>query len=362
MVLPLPFVLPAAGIAAWAVTKYHLNGADLSGYDMDTPATFNEPPAPAELQAFKDYFHEYYIRPAKEASGSRADKLQARRERFDQKGLNRSFEATFVPDSFRHGTTTISGEWVQVADADPARRILYIHGGAGTVGSAVSHRAITTNLARRTGASVFAVNYRLMPEHHRMASVYDVRAAYRWIIDHGPHGVATVKKLAVGGDSFGGNLALSLSNWVRDGALRPIDAVFCLSPATDTTMSGESVRRNMSSDLMLGTLFKPYRKVPRQVLLWALWSMYKLSPSDPAVSPVFDDLSGLPPTLLHASTSEILYDDAVRFAAKAQQSGSPVELQTWVDLPHVWHAFDQIFPQAGHAFDQIAEFLEAQSF
>ena len=181
---------------------------------------------------------------------------------------------------------------------------------------------------------------------------------YQWLLENGPDGPAQADKIAVGGDSAGGNLTLSLINWVRDQKIRPADAVFAISPATDSTCTSPSLKKNFETDLMLKPLVTPLLKLPRTALLWLLWRGMKLSPANPVVSPVFADLSGLPPTLVHVSSAEILYDDAKRYVAKAQSQGSPAEIQIWAHMAHVWHIFDNMLPEARDALDEIAKFLK----
>ena len=358
----LSLAVPVLGVsAAAAVTKYHLNGEDLSKYDLDFPVTFDTDPNSPGAKAVAEYLVENFIKPAK-AKGSQHDKLMAKRARFEKVGLDREFDCAFTPATAKIGDTEVTGEWVEAEGADPDRRLLYLHGGAHTVGSAISHRAITTNIAERTGCTVFAANYRLMPENSRLAGVEDSRLVYRWLLDNGPQGEAPVKTLAVAGDSAGGNLTLSLINWVKDVGLRPADAVVAISPATDGTATSPSIRDNFDTDLMLKPLVGRLLKVPRPVLLWMMWSSNKVSPASPVVSPIFADLSGLPPTLIQVSAAEMLYDDARRYVAKAQAQGSPARLQSWAHMAHVFQAFDRLLPEARQAFDEIAKFLKEQGF
>lgn len=354
MLFALPVIMPVAALGA--VTKFHLMGKSHKKYDRDFPVTFEVDPKSDGVKAVDDYLYENFIKPAQ--SGARKNEaLAAKRARFDERGLARSFPVTHVKGVAEMDGVRVDGEWTQAAGADPDRRILYLHGGAFTVGSAVSHRGIISNLALRTGASVFAPNYRLMPENPRMASVTDARAAYKWILENGPNGPAPVSKLAVVGDSAGGNLTLMLSNWVRDTGLRAADAVVGISPATDSAFESPSLKRNFETDKMLKPLMAPMMKIPRSALLWYMWRNTKIAPASKHVSPLRDDLSGLPPTLIHASTAEVLYDDSVRYAVKAHAQGSDVTLQSWSHLCHVWHAFDTLLPEAGQALDQIAAFL-----
>lgn len=346
-----------AGVAAAAVTRFHLSGEDLSKYDdADFPPAVTTDPDSRGMRDVNEYLVENFIKPAT-ASGSAKEKLAAKRKRFDQIGLTREFDCEFRDDTARAGKISVTGEWTTPKDCDPSRRILYLHGGAHTVGSALSHRPIITNMANRTGCAVFAPNYRLLPETPRMAGVVDCRAAYEWICANGPDGRSKARSLTIGGDSAGGNLALSVINWARDENKRAADAVFAISPVTDATLTSPSLRGNFETDIMLQPLAGPILKIPHAVLLWATWRGNRISPANPAVSPVFANLDKLPPTLIHASSAEMLLDDARRYAAKRNAQGSPAEIEIWEHMPHVWHAFDRMLPEAHEAMDNIAAFL-----
>lgn len=358
MFLTLPIgVSIIGGVAAYAITKKHLNGDDLSRYDRNFPVDFHPDPKSEGAQKVVAYLRENFINPAN-SEGSRAEKLAAKRKRFDQAGLNRQFDCSFTMTTAQIGDHKVDGEWVQAKGADPNKRIFYIHGGANTVGSAISHRAITTNLSERTGCAVFAANYRLMPENSRMDGIDDCRMVYQWLVDNGPNGAHPAERLAVGGDSAGGNLTLSLINWVRDQKGRQADAVFAISPATDSTCTSPSFRDNYKTDLMLQPLVGNLLKIPRSALLWLMWRAMKISPANPVVSPIFADLSNLPPTLIHVSSAEMLYDDARRYVAKAQSQGSPATIQIWDHMAHVWHIFDSMLPESNEAIDEIVKFLK----
>jgi acetyl esterase/lipase len=245
------------------------------------------------------------------------------RNYMDNMTAGRDFDARFVTVD----AGGVAAEWVLAPGADPARRTLYIHGGAWMMGSPRSHRTITTRFSEITGGAVLAIDYRLMPEHPRMAGIEDCRTAYRWMLDNGPDGAAPANAVFVAGDSAGGNLTLSLIAWVRDQGLRAPDAAVAMSPATDGTLGSPSLLANIATDAMLGPLFGPLSRVPRSVLLWGAWFRHRIRPNDPVVSPVFGDLSNLPPLLIHASDLEMLLDDSVRYANKASASGVSVGLK-----------------------------------
>ncbi|HEY7776344.1 MAG TPA: alpha/beta hydrolase, partial [Kineobactrum sp.] len=232
-----------------------------------------------------------------------------------------------------------------------------IHGGAWLAGSPKSHRAVTDRLARLTGAAVFSLDYRLMPEHRRADGIEDCRNAWRWIVANGPQGPESLDYLMVAGDSTGGNLALSLLAWARDEGLRQADAAVAFSPSTDITMSAPSMRNNLATDPMLGPMFGKLARIPFLLLLWLTWFNNRIRPSHPLVSPLRGELAGLPPVLVQASEQEMLLDDARRYVAKAQRAGSPVELQTWPHMVHVWQIFTPELPEAEEAYANIAEFL-----
>jgi acetyl esterase/lipase len=284
----------------------------------------------------------------------RSERLKAIRDYMDSMGSGKTFASEFHPVN----AGTVRGEWVLAPGVDPRRRVLYIHGGAWFAGSPLSHRVITDRLSRLANAAVFAVDYRLMPEHRRIDGIADCQNAYRWILAHGPAGPEELDFLLVGGDSAGGSLTLVTIAWARDEGLRPADAAVALSPSTDVTMTSPSLRGNIPTDPMLGPGFGKLLRLPRILLWWTNWLSNRIRPCDPRVSPLRGDLSGLPPVLVHASEAEMLLDDARRYVAKAQAAGSPVELQTWPWMVHVWHIFSPELPEAEEAFDNIAEFLE----
>lgn len=334
-----------------------LAGEDLSKYD-GAPEPFATAAPSDGLDALNAYIHEMFVVPAQ--SGMAKNGWDAKRERFDEAGLARKFpdDVEFRPDTITVDSHDISGSWTLLPNSDPNKRLLYVHGGAFTVGSDISHRPLTVQLARRTGMAVFAPNYRLMPENSRRDTIDDSQAAYRWILENGPDGPAPIEKLALAGDSAGGNLVLMLGNWTRTEAEHQPDAVVAFSPTTDATFSSPSMTANLDTDHMLRPMLKPLMKSPKLLLLPLMNRHYGMSPSDPEQSPVYDDLSNLSPTLIQASTDEVLFDDAVRFANKAKASGSPVELQTWAGgLPHVWQIFDEYIDEAGDALGEVEKFL-----
>lgn len=253
----------------------------------------------------------------------------------------------------------VKAEWVLAANADPARRLLYIHGGAFIAGSPHSHRAITTALSGLAGIAVLAIDYRLQPDNSRRAGLADCQRAYRWLLENGPTGATPAADCYVAGDSAGGNFALVLIASIRDLGLRQVDAALAFSPSTDATLTSPSLRAHILSDPFLGPTLGRIARMPRWILAYVTVATTQLLPQHPTVSPVYGQLSALPPTLIQASTSEMLLDDARRYVNKARAANTPAELALWADQIHVWQLFPAVSSAARDALAHAAAFLNA---
>ena len=263
----------------------------------------------------------------------------------------------------------IPGEWVLAPGADPARRTLYLHGGGFVIGSARSHRTLTSAFSRLTGGAVLAIDYRLMPEHPRRASIEDSRRAWGWMLAHGPGGgravsdgspaqQASARQAFVAGDSAGGNLTLALIAWLRDGGGRQADAAVAISPLTDSCLASPSLRQLRDRDVMLGPMLGRLMRLSDPLLVGLTWAFARIDPRGPTLSPLRDDLAGLPPTLLLASEAEMLLDDARRYTVRARAAGSPVRLATWAHPVHAWPIFHPELPEAREALAEVGRFLQ----
>lgn len=334
-----------------AFSFFYLRGENLSYLDTNVlPQPDGEP-----CEAHHEVVASLSQMTAASKGGSRKTRLARMRDYMDSMSDDKEFDSEFHP--VEEGS--LRGEWVLAPGVDPKRRLLYIHGGAWMMGSPKSHRSITDKLSRVANAAVFSLDYRLIPENSRRDGIEDCQKAYRWILNNGPAGSENLDFLMVAGDSAGGNLTLSLIAWVRDQKLRAPDAAVAFSPAVDTALTSPSLRSNISSDPMLGPQFGKLTKVPLILMWWFTWLTSRIRPSDPVGSPLRGDLSGLPPVLVQASEAEMLFDDARRYVAKAQAAGSPVELQHWPFMVHVWQIFIPQLPEAEEAFQNIAEFLHS---
>jgi len=341
----------------WAFERFYLRGNPVKEFPEPTVAvqTFTSTNGPGPE-------HEDVVRFVRQLTSNTSYGVRRRDPQIARDAINsitdgRSYISQFIPVD----AGGVPSEWVVAPGADSSRRVLYIHGGGFIMGSPRSHRTITSKFSEITGSAVLAIDYRLLPEHKHMDCVDDCRTAYQWILENGPDGPEPIQQLFMGGDSAGGNLVLSLTAWIRDNDYRRPEAVIALSPVTDTTFSGASMVSNESTDVMLGPVLKPLKKLPTFLLSLLIGWAHRLRPADPIMSPLRGDLAGLPPILVQASEAEMLLDDSRRYVYKACAAGSPVKLQTWPDMVHVWQIFYPELPQAGEAWDQIENFLKTYS-
>jgi acetyl esterase/lipase len=190
---------------------------------------------------------------------------------------------------------------------------------------------------------VLAIDYRLAPEHPFPAALDDALSAYRWLLDGG----AAPDKILVMGDSAGGGLTLAALLKLRDDSLPLPAAAVALSPWTDLALTGASLKLNARSDPMLNVEHLPM--LAQEYLAGA-------DPRLPYISPLYGDLAGLPPVLLQVGGDEILRDDAVRMHERLRDAGCQSELEVWPRMPHVWHAFAPVLPEARRAIASIGAF------
>src|SRR5262245_56514447 len=237
----------------------------------------------------------------------------------------------------------VDAEWIVPADAPADKAILYFHGGGFRLGSIASHRDLIARLAQASGTRVLAINYRLAPEHRFPAALEDALAAYDWVREQG----LKPENIVLAGDSAGGNLVLTTMLSLRDRG-EPLPAAGVLmSPWTDLAASGESYQSRAAAD--------PIHQRP---MILALAKAYLGENGDfrnPLASPLYADLSGLPPLLIQAGDRETVRDDATMLAEKAKAAGVDTELQVWDGLIHVFQMFPEI-PQAREAVAAIAAF------
>jgi acetyl esterase/lipase len=240
----------------------------------------------------------------------------------------------------------VAAEWAVPSNAED-RVLVYFHGGGYCCGSVTTHRVLVSFLAVACGARVLNVEYRLAPEHPYPAGIEDAVSAYRWLLSQN----VPAARVAIAGDSAGGGLALAAMMRLRDaGDVLPASAVL-LCPWTNLTLSGDSIASGAESELIA--------RLPDLVRLKD-WYLNGHDPGDPFVSPIFADLSGLPPMLIHVGKADILIDDGRRVAERARAAGVDATLEEWDEMVHVWHSMAPILPEAREAIDTIGGFLRAR--
>ncbi len=239
----------------------------------------------------------------------------------------------------------VSGRWIEAPGSMRGRTILFIHGGAFAAGSSRSHCSMAGELGRSARARVFAADYRLAPEYPFPAGLHDCHAVYRSLASG-----SQTAFFAVAGDSAGGCLALSTVMHARNQGWRAADAIALFSPWLDLECASDSHIALREKDPLLNAEF--LRKMAAQYL-------GETDSGAPAVSPLLDSFSGLPPILVQVGENEVLRGDANTLAERAKRSSTSTEVQVWPEMFHVWHGYTSMLPQAKQALAQAGAFLAA---
>lgn len=242
-------------------------------------------------------------------------------------------------------------DWVVPEGADPSTRLLYLHGGGFIGGSVHTHRALAARIAQAAGCVGLVVDYRIAPEDPFPAALEDCIAALMYVAHYGPDGAASEpRNLFVGGDSAGGGLTLSTLLETRGQV--PVTAAVTLSAWTDLANTGESLHTRAATEPFLA----PHLMQPTADAYLA-----GQDPYNPRISPLYGDLTGLPPLLMQAGDAEILLDDTRRFAAKAQAAGVDVTCEIWPEMFHVFQAFSGILPEGQEAITHLGDYLRSRT-
>jgi monoterpene epsilon-lactone hydrolase len=275
------------------------------------------------------------------------DKLASRRQLLSGLAALMPLPGKFTITPFKLGP--MRAEWIdghKGEQENSSRVLLYLHGGGYLACSPVTHRNITTRLARLGDCRVLAIDYRKSPEYPFPYALEDSIFAYRWLLDQG----YAPSDIIIGGDSAGGNLTLLTLLALRDrGQPLPV-AAFGMSPWTDLSNSGVSVDTRRGRDPMI-----PVHRIVHAAQLHS----NGVALDSPQLSPVFADLSGLPPLMVHVGDAEVLLSDAVRFVDRARNFGVEAELKVWANAPHVFQLFAGVVPQALQSLKEIAGFMGA---
>ena len=267
-------------------------------------------------------------------------------------GMEAGSAMTPVPEGVTFTPVDAGGvpaEWNDAEGVRQDRAVVYFHGGGYCMGSLSTHRGLVARISRLANLRVLSVDYRLAPEHPHPAAVEDALAAYKFVLDQG----IEPGKIALAGDSAGGGLTIATLVSLRDQGL-PLPACGVgISAWTDMTASGDSVKTKADEDPMIGG----------GDALRLMMEAYVGPDGDkkaPLASPIFADLSDLPPLLLQVGTAEVLLDDSTRLAERAEAAGVDVTLKVWQDMFHVWHAFAEMLPEGQEATQELADYVNAK--
>ena len=239
----------------------------------------------------------------------------------------------------------VKGEWVRAANVRSNAVLLYLHGGAYVFCSPATHRQMVAELSAAAGIPAFSLDYRLAPEAPFPAAVEDAVLAYRWLLAQG----FAPERIVFAGDSAGGGLAVAaMLSLLEAGVPLPAAAV-CISPWADLTMAANSYT---TDDAALATRGR----------LIGYTELY-LKDADrkhPLASPIFADLTGLPPMLIQVGGAEPFYDDSINLAAQAKACGVETELEIWEEMVHVWHYFHSMLGEGRRAIARIGEYVKTK--
>jgi len=239
----------------------------------------------------------------------------------------------------------VPGLWVHPASSRADEAILHVHGGWFNAGSATAYRHLVGHIAARTGTRAFVPDYRLAPEHPFPAAVDDVLATYRGMDDSG------IRRIAVTGDSAGGNLALVLASCVAAKAVpakASLVGAAAFSPVTDLTLSGATYETRADADLYF---------TKQQVAELVQSYLGNADANDPFASPLQGRFSGLPPIRIHVGDDEVLLDDSRRYVERAIAAGVDARLDVWTGMPHGFVAIIGPIKASTQALDAIGLFL-----
>lgn len=248
-----------------------------------------------------------------------------------------------VTEPTQHGG--VSGLRITPKRGGPSdRTVLMFHGGGYVFGSSEMYRAFGGRLAKACDATVYLPDYRLAPEHPYPAAVEDGLAVYRSLVESG-----SAERIVVGGDSAGGGLTVAVLQAAREAGLPMPAASFLFSPWLDLRGTAAD-RSNLDRDILI---------TPAPTDLSASWYRGDHPADHPAISPILGTMEGLPPTLVQATSAEILESDSIRFAERARAAGVDVTLDIQDDLWHVWQLMAPVLPEARASLAATGAFVSA---
>ena len=238
----------------------------------------------------------------------------------------------------------VPAQWARPDGAATSNVLVYFHGGGYCYCSMRSHRRLVGHLAKAGGCQVLNVDYRLAPEHPHPAAVTDGLAAYLWLLEQG----IEPGDIVVAGDSAGGGIALALLLKAKDEGVPLPAAGVLLSPWVDLAMTAESLTTRADVDV---------RQDPAGTRWCAQQFLAGQDPRDPYASPLYGDLTDLPPLYIQAGDWDVLVDDSHRLADNARRAGIDVRLDLFPEMLHAHQIWAGNMPEADDAVARIGEYL-----
>lgn len=261
--------------------------------------------------------------------------------------LQRTARLFTLPDGVARERGVIDGvpvEWIVPDSATRDCILVYVHGGGYYMGSIDTYAHFVARLAKATGLRTVHMDYRLAPEHPFPMALNDSEAVVlNMLTEH-----AAEVPVVLAGDSAGGGLALATLVALRDAGHPLPAAVALISPWIDLTLSGASFKSNQATDPIINATRT--RKVVD-------WYTDGARPDHPLISPLFADLSGLPPLLILAGGEELLLDDSKRLADRARIQGVRTQLEVAEGMVHVWPYYAEWIPEGEEALERIAQYF-----
>jgi acetyl esterase/lipase len=265
-----------------------------------------------------------------------------------RKGLNTITAALVLPEGVKAESFDIKGvpaKWISTPETIQDRVLYFLHGGGHVSGSIKTHQDFAARLSRVAKARVLLIDYRLAPEHPFPAGLNDAVKAYKWLVDDEK---IDSKNIIIGGDSAGGNLALTTLLKLKELEVELPAAGVLISPWTDMVGTGESMITKAEVDPFISPIacefFSQLYARDRDL-------------TNPLISPLYGDLQGLPPLFIQVGTAEVLLDDSIRLAKRAKAIGVEVELDVWEDMIHDFAMFAAVVPESQQGIDNIGKFL-----
>jgi len=242
----------------------------------------------------------------------------------------------------------VSAEWTIPDNLQNKGVVIYLHGGGYVSGSIKTHQALVGAIARASKTKCLSVEYGLAPENPFPVGLDNAVTVYNWLLKQGYDN----KKIVIAGDSAGGGLTVATLLKLRDEKAPQPAAGVCLSPWLDLECTGNSATTLADKDPMVTA---PVLK--RFGLLYTTRQNLR----HPYTSPLYADLTGLPPLFIQVSDSEVLYDDTTRFEQKAKAAGVTIEVEVWKKMVHVWQAYIPMLPEALKAIKKLGVYIDGKT-